>query len=303
MNLRDLDYLVAVADTGHFGLAAERCNVSQPTLSMQLKKLEAELGVPLIERSPRGALVTAIGAEIVARARIVLGEVRQMRDIATRGGETFTGTFRLGVIPTAGPYLLPRILPTLKSAYPRLRLHLREAMTARLLSLVHENGLDAAILSEPFDDAALDRTPLLRERFMLTLQPDHALATIPALRPEQLAGEAVLMLEEGHCLKDQTSLVCRRLGLRPLADVQASSIETMRQMVAMGLGLAILPELATAGPFAHAGNLVARPLGGEDDARLLALVWRKTYPRPEQLQTLAGLIRSCAEAILAETAR
>ena len=297
MNLRDLEYVVAIADTGHFGLAAERCRTSQPTLSMQLKKLEAELGAALFERTPRRALTTAVGAEIVVLARGILEDVRQLRDIAARGGGGgFGGVLRLGVIPTAGPYLLPRILPAVQAAYPRLELHLREAMTARLLALLQENELDAAIVSEPIDDQSLARAALLQERFMLTLRPDHALAGGGPLQAGALAGQPVLMLEEGHCLRDQTVIVCRRLGLRPLAQIQASSVETMRQMVGLGLGLAVLPELATIGPFATSG-LAVRPLDGEVAGRLLTLVWRKTYPRPEQLAALAGLLRRCLEPV------
>lgn len=294
MNLRDLDYLVAVADTGHFGLAADRCRVSQPTLSMQVKKLEAELGTALFERSPRGALTTAIGAAIVARARHVQ-EVRQMRELAARGAAGFVGMLRLGVIPTAGPYILPRILPVIQATYPRLEAHLREAMTARLLALLHANELDAAIVSEPIDEPGLDRADLLRERFMLTASPAQAAALAGPDRAAALAGAPVLMLEDGHCLKDQTVLVCRRLGLQPVLRVQASSVETLRQMVALDYGLAVLPELATrgrfAGPGSGAGAVVAEPLAGADCSRQLVLVWRRTFPRPEQLQTLARLIR------------
>lgn len=299
MNLRDLEYVVAVADTGHFGLAAERCRTSQPTLSMQLKKLEAELGAPLFERSPRGALTTAIGAEVVVRARSIMEEVRQMREIAARGAAALGGVLRLGIIPTAGPYILPRILPRLRAAYPQLETHLREAMTARLLALLLDNELDAAIVSEPIDEHGFDRAPLHRERFMLGLHPDHALASATRLKPKALAGEPVLMLEEGHCLKTQTTQVCRRLGLRPVHEMQASSIETLRQMVAMGLGLAVLPELATVAPFANAG-IVLRRLDGSDGSRLLTLLWRKSHPRPDQLQALAGLIRQCLEPLGAD---
>jgi LysR family hydrogen peroxide-inducible transcriptional activator len=294
MNLRDLEYVVAIAETGHFGLAAERCRTSQPTLSMQVKKLETELGAALFERSPRGTLTTTIGAEIVARARSILDDVRQMRDTAARGAGGFGGVLRLGIIPTAGPYLLPRILPAMRQAYPRLQLHLREAMTARLLALLHENELDAAIVSEPIDDQALVRVPLIAERFVLALTPQHPMAGTARLRPETLAGEPVLMLEEGHCLRDQTTLVCRRFGLRPMPEIQASSVETMRQMVALGLGLAILPELATIGPFASAG-IVVRPLEASAARRLLTLVWRRTYPRAEQLEALAVLVRRSLE--------
>ncbi len=294
MNLRDLDYLVAVADTGHFGLAADRCRISQPTLSMQVRKLEAELGATLFERSPRGALTTTIGAEIVARARQVQEQVRQMRDLAARGAEAFVGLFRLGVIPTAGPYLLPRILPVIQRTYPRLETHLREAMTVRLLALLKDNALDAAIVSEPIDDPGLQRAELLRERFMLAAPPEQA-ALLGPDSATSLAGAPVLMLEEGHCLKDQTVLVCRRLGLQPAPRVQASSVETLRQMVALGYGLAVLPELALRAPFPGSGEgtgaVVAKPLSGADSSRRLVLVWRRTFPRPEQLQALARLIR------------
>ncbi|MDX6749998.1 LysR substrate-binding domain-containing protein [Geminicoccaceae bacterium 1502E] len=290
MNLRDLDYLVAVAETGQFALAARRCHVSQPTLSMQLRKLEEELGLVLFERGPRGAVPTAEARPVVAQARLVLEEVGRLRELARSGGDPLSGTLRLGVIPTVGPYLLPQVLPAVRKAHPGLRLLLREAPTARLLDELASGELEAAILSPPFDERGLVALGLGRERFLMALPSGHALAGLAEIPPEALAGETVLMLEQGHCFREQAMGLCTRLGLRPGHEVEAGSVESLRQMVSVGLGMALLPELATAGPFAQGAEVAIRHLAHEDAARELALVSRRSFPHRAALEAIASLL-------------
>lgn len=296
LNLRDLAYLVAVAETGQFGEAARRCHVSQPTLSMQLKKLEERLGAPLFERGPRGAVPTLLGARIIAQARVVLREVERLVELARGESDPFAGTLRLGVIPTSGPYLLPLLLPGLKRAHPKLRLLLREATTARLLLQLNQGELDAAILSPPFDARGLVSAPIGREAFVVALPPAHPLAARAQLAPQELTGEPLLLLEDGHCFRDQALRLSERLGLTPHAEVRASSIESLRQMVSAGTGLALLPAFATVGPFAQGAAIVVRPLDHPEAARTLALVWRKSSPLGPALMQLAEELRQLLDA-------
>lgn len=292
MNLRDLDYLVAVADAGQFATAAERCGVSQPTLSMQIRKLEQELDLILFERGPRGAVATAIGRQVVAQARATLREAKRIREIAREHKGGVSEALRLGIIPTAGPYLLPLAVPALKRDFPHLRFQLREAITSRLLDLVRAMGLDAAVLSTPFDSEGLEWESLGIEHFLVALPLDHPFAAEAELAPERLAGETVLMLEEGHCFRDQTMRLTRRLDLVAAHEVEANSIESLRQMVSVGMGCAILPALAATGPFAQGAPVVLRPIRHPDAARELVLVWRRAYPRRDQLRTIARTLAS-----------
>lgn len=297
MNLRDLDYVVAVADTGHFGEAAQRCHVSQPTLSTQVRKLEEELGLPVFERGSRGTTPTVAGQAIIAQARVVLGEVAKLRELAQATTEPLAGSLRLGVIPTAGPYLLPHLLPALKRRWPKLRLQLKEAMTARLLEQLHRGELDAAILSRPFDERALASADIGDEPFMVALPPDHRLAKQNELQPGQLAGETVLMLEAGHCLLEQSSALAKLLDLRPHDEVQAASVESLRQMVSIGLGCAIIPAFAGRGPFAAGAPIALRPLSDRAASRRLTLAWRRAWPRPDAMVELADALRQAVAAI------
>ena len=297
MNLRDLDYMVAVADTGHFGEAALRCHVSQPTLSTQVRKLEEELGVAVFERGSRGTTPTAAGVALIAQARVVLGEVAKLRELAQATTEPLAGRLRLGVIPTSAPYLLPHLLPALKRRWPQLRLQLKEAMTARLLDQLHRSELDAVILSPPFDERGVSTAEIGEEPFMIGLPPDHRLARQNELRPGQLAGETVLMLEAGHCLLDQSSALAKALQLRPHDEVQAASVESLRQMVSIGLGCAIIPAFAGRGPFAAGAPIALRPLGGRGASRRLTLAWRRAWPRPDAMVELAQTLREAVAAI------
>ncbi|MCX7630924.1 MAG: LysR substrate-binding domain-containing protein [Geminicoccaceae bacterium] len=297
VSLRDLSYLVAVAETGQFGEAARRCHVSQPTLSMQLKKLEERFGAALFERGPRGAVPTPLGERVIAQAKIVLREVARLEELARGDGDPFAGPLRLGVIPTSGPYLLPLVLPGLKQAYPRLRLVLREATTARLLVQLAQGELDAAILSPPFDGRGLASAPIGREAIVVALPPGHPLAARARLEPRELAGEPLILLEDGHCFRDQALRLSERLGLSPHAEVRASSIESLRQMVSAGTGPALLPAFATLGPFAQGAPIAVRPLDHPEAARGLALVWRKSSPLGAAFTELAGELRALLAAV------
>lgn len=297
MNLRDLDYVVALADLGHFGDAAQRCNVSQPTLSMQIRKLEEELGVALFERGAKGAVPTPAGTAVIAQARAVLAEVAKLREVAKATNEPLAGSLRLGVIPTSGPYLLPNLLPALKRRWPRLRLQLKEAMTAKLLEQLHRSELDAVILSPPIDERGLAMADLGEEPLMIALPPEHRLARQPELRAEELAGETVLMLEAGHCLLEQSSTLSRALDMRPHDEVQAASVESLRQMVSIGLGCAIIPAFAGRGPFAAGSSIALRPLSDRAASRRLALAWRRAWPRPDAMHDLAETLRQAVAAI------
>jgi LysR family transcriptional regulator, hydrogen peroxide-inducible genes activator len=292
MNLRDLDYLVALAETGHFGEAAARCNVTQPTLSTQIRKLEQTLGATLFERGQRRVVPTATGRLVIAQARLVRDEVARLREIARAGTDPLAGPFQLGVIPTAGPYVLPRLLPALTGGHPDLRLHLREDVTQRLVERLRGAELDAAILSLPVDEPDLELAPLLEEPFVLALPEAHPLAAASALSENDLRGARVLMLEEGHCLRDQVTPLCRRLSLVPDSGPVATSIESLRLMVAAGMGLAILPACAAEGPFATTLPLAFRDLPPPRPTRTLVLAWRRSFPRGHGLRALAARLRS-----------
>lgn len=292
MNLRDLDYVVALADLGHFGEAAQRCNVSQPTLSMQVRKLEEELGVALFERGTRGAVPTRAGVAVIAQARLVLEQLQRLRESAQTAGEPLGGVLKLGVIPTSGPYLLPHILPGVKQRWPELQLHLREAKTGQLVERLHRSEIDAAILSPPFDERGLATADLGEEPFLVALPPDHRLAGRDVLSPGELAGETVLTLEDGHCLRAQAAATARALGLQSHAEIEASSVESLRQMVSVGLGCAIIPAFAGRGPFAQGAGIALRRVDADPSSRRLSLVWRRSWPRPEAMLDLAAVLRS-----------
>lgn len=291
MNLRDLRYLVALADSGNFARAADTCHVSQPTLSMQIKKLEDQLGVQLFERTSKRAVPTMAAKAIIAQARVVLAEADQLRALARGAGDPFAGPLRLGVIPTLGPYLLPHLLPKIRAAHPKLRLYMREALTAELLAQLRAGKLDACLVALPIDEHGLELEPLFREPFVAALPAQHPLAKKKKLRQADLVGEQILLLEEGHCLRDQTLAVCgaRRGGDD---DYPATSLETLRQMVAAGIGITLMPALATRTSAIGKRLLVFRPFADSTPNRLIALVWRRGYARVAVLHALASLTRA-----------
>jgi LysR family hydrogen peroxide-inducible transcriptional activator len=295
MTLQELRYLVALADTGHFISAAQACHVGQPTLSMQLKKLENFLGVTLFERSNHGVVPTPIGKEIIEHARVAIAVVEQIRELAHQSHDPMDGSLRLGVIPTLGPYFIPRLLPALRSSFPKFHLHPREGQTAELLEGLRQHRYDALLLSLPVAARDVETMPLFHEPLMVAMPAGHALGEQSHVSREELACQQVLQLEEGHCLRKLALDVC---GAPMLLDdddeLKAGSIETLRQMVAAGLGCALLPSLAVLPGMgtAHSGALQVRPLAPPVPGRTLGLVWRQHCPRAETMSTLARFIQA-----------
>ncbi|MFO1508331.1 MAG: LysR substrate-binding domain-containing protein [Steroidobacteraceae bacterium] len=294
IKLRDLHYLVAVADTRHFGRAAAACHVSQPTLSAQLKKLEQYLGVQLIERGTRRASMTTAGERIVTRARAMLEASDDIVEIAKSFADPLAGRLRLALLPTIGPYLLPRVTPRLRKALPRLELMLYEYQTATLLARLRAGEIDAGILALPVDLDGLDVMPLYDEPFVLAAPSTHRLAKSGPLRTADLAGEAVLLLEDGHCLRDQALDVCNRVGMHEKQDFRATSLETLRQMVASGVGVTLLPELATRGAYGAARGITVRAFARPAPMRRIGAVWRTTSARREAIEAVARVIATHA---------
>jgi len=290
IKLKDLRYLVAVADSRHFGRAAERCFVSQPTLSAQLKKLEQYLGVQLIERQPNNVTLTEAGAQIVARARRILEASEEVVSLARVHRDPLAGRLRVALLPTIGPYLLPRVAQTVRKSLPRLELHLYEYQTEQLLGKLLAGDVDLGILALPVDCEGLVVRELYTESFTVALPDNHRLAKHPALRVEDLKHEPLLLLEDGHCLREQALEVCSRAGVQEQQDFRATSLETLRQMVATGAGITLLPELASRGAYAHEGGVAIRPFVEPAPARRVGAVWRKTTAREVALDAVCKLI-------------
>lgn len=290
IKLKDLRYLVAVADTRHFGKAAERCFVSQPTLSAQLRKLEEYLGVVLVERQPRQALLTPAGAEIVARARLIVEASDEVVEIARTHRDPLAGRLRIAFLPTIGPYLLPGIAPRLHKALPRLELMFYEYQTAPMLERLHAGDIDMGVLALPVGLDGLVAQPLYDEPFVVAAPARHPLAARKEVRIEDLRGVTLLLLEEGHCLRDQALDVCNRVAVQENQNFRATSIETLRQMVAVDGGVTLLPELATRGAYATARGVVVRPFAKPAPVRRIGAIWRKSSPRTAALTAITRLI-------------
>ena len=290
LKLKDLRYLVAVADLRHFGRAAARCFVSQPTLSAQLKKLEQALGVQLIERAPNNVSLTAAGEEIVARARRILEASDEVVALARSQRDPLAGPLRVALLPTIGPYLLPRVSPAIRRALPRLQLRLYEYQTAPMLERLRGGELDVGILALPVDLTGLESRELYREPFMVALPERHPLTAHETLRVADLEGETLLLLEDGHCLRDQALEVCARAGVREPQDFRATSLETLRQMVATGAGVTLLPELAVRGAYRSARGVALRPFARPAPVRHVGAVWRKSSARRAAIDALCKLI-------------
>ncbi len=297
MNLRDLRYLVALADHKHFGRAAEASFVSQPTLSTQIRKLEDELGVSLVERTPRKVLLTEIGREIAERARTILREVDQVRELARRTRDPESGTVRLGLFPTLGPYLLPHVVPKLRERFPKLELLLVEEKTPVLLRQLDEGRIDAAVLALPLHDAQLHVEPLFEEQFVLAVPKDSKLAKRDSLRMEDLEDQRLLLLEDGHCLRDQALDVCHLAGASEKDGFRATSLETLRQMVAANVGMTLLPALAVKPPVPRSDDIALLRFRGDPPHRRIALVWRKSSAMGEFLKKVADVVRALPRSL------
>jgi len=298
MNLRDLKYLVALADLRHFGKAADACFVSQPTLSTQIRKLEEELGVALVERAPRKVMLTTAGHDVVQRARRIVGEVEQMREAARRSMDPESGSLRLGVFPTLAPYLLPHVVPQLRERFPQLELLLVEEKSDVLLQRLREGKLDAALLALPLHDDQLHAELLFEEPFVFAAPLQHPLASRTVMSMAELSDETLLLLEDGHCLRDQALDVCRLSGAQERSGFRATSLETLRQMVAAGVGVTLLPALSVHEPIAQSPNIRLIPFRAPAPSRQIALAWRKSSALDGFLRTLADAIGTLARAQL-----
>jgi LysR family hydrogen peroxide-inducible transcriptional activator len=286
--LRDLEYVVSVARLRHFGRAAQACGVSQPALSEQVRKLEAVLGLPLFERGGKAVQVTPPGQAIVAQAERVLAEARGLIDLAQAGGAPLHGPLELGAIQTLGPYYLPRLLGQARAAFPDLALRLTEGRTDGLLASLRAGSLDAVLLALPVPSAGIVAERLFFEPFEVVCPRGHRLADLPRLEVADLSATDLILLEEGHCLRDQTLSLC---GGAPSAARHAASVETLFHMIAAGEGFSLLPALSLQGRGALAPLVTRLPLPGLPAGRSIALAWRATDPRGPNFSDLGRLLR------------
>ncbi len=293
LSLRQLQYVVAVADTLGFRRAAERCAVSQPTLSAQIQQLEGVLGVKLFERDRRTVLLTAAGGEVVSRARRVLVETEDLLAAATRAHDPFVGTFRVGVIPTIAPYYLPEVTQVLAKTYPELRLVFREEKTADAVADLWAGTLDAGLVALEADLGELEHAEVMRDRFVVALPKGHRLTKKKRIAQSELDDEEVLLLEDGHCLRSQALALCAKAGAREM-DLRATSLATLVQMVATSHAITLLPALALSVENRGA-QLEVRPFARPAPFRTIALVWRPRSPFADAFRKTAATLRRAAD--------
>jgi len=295
IKLKDLRYLVAVADTRHFGRAAEKCFVSQPTLSAQLKKLEDYLGVQLIERQPKNVSLTEAGEQIVSRARRMLEASEEVVTLARAHRDPLAGRLRVALLPTIGPYLLPRVSQPIRKGLPRLELRLYEYQTEQILERLESGDIDLGILALPIAADGFETQELFTEPFVVAMPDHHRLAKRDHVKIDDLNGETLLLLEDGHCLRDQALEVCSRVNLHEKQDFRATSLETLRQMVATGAGVTLLPELASRGAYGNAKGVTIRPFTRPASSRQVGGVWRKTSARRVAIDAMCKIIHENAQ--------
>lgn len=299
LTLKQLRYVDALARHGHFGRAAEASAVTQPALSMQIKELEATLGARLFERGARQVRLTGLGEEIAARARDILRAVDELEEVARTRRDGPGGRLRLGVIPTIAPYLLPRLIRDLAARYPGVDLQVRETQTDRLISELAEGRLDTALVALPVSEPALEEVALFSEGFVLVRPVAEAAAPVPA--PEALPDMQLLLLEEGHCFRDQALAVCGLRAGAPRAGLDGSSLSTLVQMVGAGIGVTLIPEMAVPVETRGAPVAVQRFDTGRP-VRTVGMIWRRTSPLAPDLRDLAEVVRQSAEAMYAAAA-
>ena len=294
LKLKDLRYLVAVADTRHFGQAAARCFVSQPTLSAQLKKLEEYLGVQLIERNPRRVALTEAGTQVVSRARRIIEASDEIVTLAELRRDPLAGRLRVALLPTIGPYLLPLVATRIRKKLPRLDLLLYEYQTGPMLEQLQSGDIDLGILALPVPAEGLVQRDLYAEPFVVAVPDHNALAERKSLKAADLDGQTVLLLEDGHCLRDQALDVCSNTRIQEKQDFRATSLETLRQMVASGAGITLLPELASHGAYGNARGVRVIPFSRPAPTRRIGALWRKTTARSAAIEAVCGVIAEVA---------
>jgi LysR family transcriptional regulator, hydrogen peroxide-inducible genes activator len=286
-SVRHLRHLVALHDHRHFGRAAEACHVTQSALSASIKEIESVLEATLVDRTKRRVVLTPAGVETVERARKIVKEVEDLVSFTTASREPLTGTLRMGTIPTVGPFLLPRVLPGLREAYSRLKLYLVEDLTERLIDTLHQGQLDVVLLALPYDCGAVETTILFEDPFVVGLPRTHALAKEGGVKAQRLWCENLLLLKDGHCLRDHALSACRLADRRLTKGFEATSLPTLVQMVDNGLGTTLLPTLAVNAGLLLGTNLVTRPLLADEPARKIGLVWRRGTGRRNEFRLLA----------------
>jgi len=287
--LRQLQFLVALSEESSFSRAADICFVTQPTLSAAIKELEVILGVTLVERGARGATLTPAGEVAVDRARATLTEAKDLVQATHAAGEPLCGPFRLGVIPTIAPFLLPKLLPRLSQAHTKLQLYLREDLTERLIDGLRSRRLDAALIALPYDAAGIDAISVGSDEFMFAAAPGHPLAEKAKLTPADISGEKLLMLEDGHCLRDHALAACSATSAR--SDFAATSLQTLVQMVKSGLGATLLPRLAVEGGVTDGLGLVIKPFTPSMIGREIGIAWRKGSAREAEARLIAEALK------------
>jgi LysR family hydrogen peroxide-inducible transcriptional activator len=290
LSTRQLRYFEALARLGHFGRAAEHCGVSQPALSMQISELEQQLGVPLIERRSKGVVLTAAGREIAERAARILTAMRDVSDYAASCRAPLSAPVRLGVIPTIGPYLLPQLLVALRARHPDLELAIRETQTRTLVAELLAGGLDLLLLALPVEHPDVETLALAPDRFLLAAPPDRTFGPRVRISPARIVNDRLLLLEEGHCLRDQALAVCNLQAVGSMNTLGVSSLATVVQMVANGLGLTLLPEISIPHETAR-GNVKILRFANPEPKRILGLAWRRASPRSGEYEALGDLIR------------
>jgi LysR family hydrogen peroxide-inducible transcriptional activator len=288
MNTRDLKYLVALADLGHFGKAADACFVSQPALSMQIMKLEETLGIKLLERSNKSVLLTDHGIVMVERARHILNQVEEMREIAKSAKDPFSGELKIGVFPTLAPYLLPLIIPPLSKAYPKLSFYLIEEQTAVLVEQLKQGKLHAALLAHPVVEKSLNSTVLFEEEFLLAAPVSHSLAKLKTVKPKDLDNKNLLLLEKGHCMRDQALDVCHKMKASETQNFRATSLETLRHMVSAGVGITLMPKMACS----SSNTISYVPFSVPKPSRTIGIYWRATTAKQALLENIVTKIKS-----------
>lgn len=290
--LRQLQFLIALRSEGSFVAAAEAVGVTQPTLSAGIKELENTLGAVLVERGRSGAVLTPAGEDAVERAARALSEVEEMVRAVQSAGEPFSGVFRLGAIPTIAPFLLPRALPLLKKTFPKLRLQLREDLTSRLVDALRARTLDAALIALPYETHGIVTAAIADDEFLFLCPDTHPLAKRNDLSPEHLKSEDVLLLEDGHCLREHALAACRIAPGRRSSEFGATSLHTLVQMVGGGMGVTLLPKIAAEAGAAAGAHVAIRPFAQPIIGRSIGIAWREGGPREDEARKLADVLRA-----------
>ena len=288
MNIRGLKYLVALADHGHFGKAADTCFVSQPALSMQIMKLEESLGIKLLERTNKSVLLTDHGAVIVERARHILNQIEEVREIAKSAKDPYSGELKMGVFPTLAPYLLPLIIPQLSKTYPGLSFYLVEEQTAALIEQLQQGKLDAALLAHPVMEKSFSSTILFEEEFLLATPVIHPLARLKTVKQQDLDNKNLLLLEEGHCMRDQALALCHKMRASETQNFRATSLETLRHMVSAGVGITLMPRLACS----SSNTISYVPFSAPKPTRSIGIYWRASSAKQALLENIVTKIKS-----------